>query len=582
MKLGCTFRNVLGVLAITAAFGCSNPPAAQPAPGVGNKDATGAIGDTGADAGANPDTTGVGDGQGTDDVADALADGTLLQDTLTGDTKPDVDAKSDTDAKDTGKTDAQDTTTPDTASDKCLTDADCASAMSFGDCLKPACNVGSGECELKPAAATVACTVKGVCGGTGTCKLGACSFTSNCVGVPCKPQAVKCGETLKINVAALGASTLASYACAEKAWDGGEKVLSLGADVTGAVAVTVELSEDASPSAILLTLPGASTQTTCNAGHCDGAGAKLTFGVKPGQGRIVVLDTVKGDTGSVTVTVTCKPLPTCGDGKCAAGKETCSSCAADCGACKKECVESDTAGCSGCPCEKCVCEADEFCCDSAWDNLCVTACSEDCGGPACTASVLAPPVCGDGACEGLESCTTCGIDCGGCGGTCGDGKCGLNEHCGSCPADCGACASFCAEGKKTPGCPGCACEQCVCAKDKFCCETAWDPQCIGECSKDCGGKTCPQILCGDGICSGNESCKSCGVDCGPCVVKCGDGTCSAPNETATSCPADCGTGSCVGKCGVSQPQGGAKKCYCDTACVAAKDCCPDIATACPK
>jgi MYXO-CTERM domain-containing protein len=74
---------------------------------------------------------------------------------------------------------------------------------------------------------------------------------------------------------------------------------------------------------------------------------------------------------------------------------------------------------------------------------------------------LGPPVCGDG------TCTSGG------------------EDCGSCPQDCGVCTGC--EAKGSPGCPGCACEACVCAMDSYCCSSAWDSICVGECQNDCGG-----------------------------------------------------------------------------------------------
>ena len=44
------------------------------------------------------------------------------------------------------------------------------------------------------------------------------------------------------------------------------------------------------------------------------------------------------------------------------------------------CSVSEVAGCNGCSCEACVCAADDYCCGTAWDSLCVTACTNDCGG----------------------------------------------------------------------------------------------------------------------------------------------------------------------------------------------------------
>jgi PGF-pre-PGF domain-containing protein len=52
-------------------------------------------------------------------------------------------------------------------------------------------------------------------------------------------------------------------------------------------------------------------------------------------------------------------------------------------------------------------------------------------------------VCGDGRCEGSETCSSCPQDCGRCPSGrrdyCGDGRCGAEEDCSSCPDDCGVC-----------------------------------------------------------------------------------------------------------------------------------------------
>lgn len=75
--------------------------------------------------------------------------------------------------------------------------------------------------------------------------------------------------------------------------------------------------------------------------------------------------------------------PSCGDSVCN-GSETCSTCAADCGACA---------------------------------------------------------TCGDGSCNGTETCSTCAADCEAC-PTCGDGTCNGTETCSACAADCGACPTY--------------------------------------------------------------------------------------------------------------------------------------------
>ncbi len=81
---------------------------------------------------------------------------------------------------------------------------------------------------------------------------------------------------------------------------------------------------------------------------------------------------------------------------------------------------------------------------------------------------------------------------------------------------------------------------------------SWGP-CEGDCPADLDGNgevsafdlalllgnwgPCP--ACGDGSCSGSESCWNCPADCGACPIVCGDGVCNGP-ETCDSCADDCG------------------------------------------
>ena len=85
-----------------------------------------------------------------------------------------------------------------------------------------------------------------------------------------------------------------------------------------------------------------------------------------------------------------------------------------------------------------------------------------CGGPC--QPPCPTPVCGDGECNGDETCETCPEDCGACAPVCGDGECNGDETCETCPEDCGACAP----------------------------------------------------VCGDGECNGDETCETCPEDCGTC------------------------------------------------------------------
>lgn len=77
-----------------------------------------------------------------------------------------------------------------------------------------------------------------------------------------------------------------------------------------------------------------------------------------------------------------------------------------------------------------------------------------------------------------------------------------------------------------------------------------DGACEGQetaasCPVDCGGARC-----GDGRCEGAESPETCLVDCGRC--RCGDGRCETRCETKRSCPADCACGDGVCDAGESR------------------------------
>lgn len=114
------------------------------------------------------------------------------------------------------------------------------------------------------------------------------------------------------------------------------------------------------------------------------------------------------------------------------------------------CVAHDTPGCENTTCETTICDADPYCCDNQWDGLCVQAAEEDC------------VVCG-----------------------------------GTVPGDSG---QDCCESHEDAGCEDASCEAFVCEIDSFCCETQWDNYCVacgaGEESFD--GTSCSggKALCG--------------------------------------------------------------------------------------
>lgn len=73
-----------------------------------------------------------------------------------------------------------------------------------------------------------------------------------------------------------------------------------------------------------------------------------------------------------------------------------------------------------------------------------------------------PTWCGDAACNGGETCSTCAADCGTCVPYCGDSTCNGTETCSTCAADCGTCPS------------GPTCGTGVCEAGESCSSCLWD------------------------------------------------------------------------------------------------------------
>ncbi|MCP3162307.1 hypothetical protein [Myxococcus qinghaiensis] len=110
---------------------------------------------------------------------------------------------------------------------------------------------------------------------------------------------------------------------------------------------------------------------------------------------------------------------------------------------------------------------------------------------------LVQGACGDGICGGLESASSCAMDC----VRCGDDICSYGEDVQSCPGDCGYCGDY------------------------FCSSI----ETLDTCPDDCG-------WCGDGVCAGRETFRNCGQDCGFC----GDSYCSSDEHGW--CVEDCSGG----------------------------------------
>ncbi|NUN15076.1 MAG: hypothetical protein HUU55_15710, partial [Myxococcales bacterium] len=271
-------------------------------------------------------------------------------------------------------------------------------------------------------------------------------------------------------------------------------------------------------------------------------------------------------------------LETCGNGTCAAdGSETCVSCPGDCGPCTGACCEpNDSIGCEDAAITACVCAADAFCCEVAWDSTCATEVeSLGCG------DCPAPPgdccVAGEGAGCTNAACEAC--------------VCAADPFCcdvqwddlcagaaaSNCQGDC-ACPipAGCCEAHDAPGCDNDACEACVCALDPFCCDTAWDGICVGEAQVDCAADcSCPVTsdCCttpGDvpGCGPGNTACEDCVCALDPfCCDTAFDQLC-VDAANGPDCGAACG-------CVASNPclDFGVSQACCDTICAVDPFCC---------
>ena len=171
------------------------------------------------------------------------------------------------------------------------------------------------------------------------------------------------------------------------------------------------------------------------------------------------------------------------DGLCVdAANELCAVCGASPSDC---CLPRDTPGCDDPDCQAEVCSLDPFCCETAWDDLCSDAAVELCGGlctalPSdCCTSASELPGCVDTGCA-AEVCATDPFCC----DSAWDDLCVQTANqvctiCGAAPGDC--CAAH-----EQPGCTQPDCEAVVCAADPFCCETSWDDLCAEAAADLCG------------------------------------------------------------------------------------------------
>lgn len=257
-------------------------------------------------------------------------------------------------------------------------------------------------------------------------------------------------------------------------------------------------------------------------------------------------------------------------------------------------TQSGLPGCCNSDCCTEVCGLDAFCCNTAWDSLCVNSAVTNCESTACDAGC--PGLCvGDlaepfGVVDGADIASLLGAwgtadECAnfdGAGVVDGGDLATLLGAWGECPPPPSPCESAdhdcCTSG--TVGCTDTACCEIVCGADAFCCSTSWDSLCVSEaeslCGLDCGGGgACPPsdhdcFTTGGPGCTDTDCCSTvCAVD-SFCCSTAWDGLCVGEAFSlcgSPECPFEC-SGTDEGEpCGddvnggCNSPQGQSNCCF---------------------
>ena len=200
--------------------------------------------------------------------------------------------------------------------------------------------------------------------------------------------------------------------------------------------------------------------------------------------------------------------PICGDGDCEDGEE-----------CPEDCGGGGVLECLAAECDADDCYDSDVCAEALF---CIFGCeSQECA----IACIQGAPGAVQGQVIGILE---CGSDSGcfeGTGPECGDGECNGDESCGGCAEDCGPCGGGgCCEGNDGVGCEDPDCEAAVCAEDSYCCDVNWDGICADLASEICGGCGGGGPVCGDGVCEDGEACLE---DCEQVAVGCLVDNCNA-------------------------------------------------------
>jgi len=470
-----------------------------------------------------------------------------------------------------GARDSLDGVTSSADDDRCALDgracelaADCCSgSCERGVCGRSSCAEDGASCASDEACCSLRCGDDGRCESACRASGQSCTVPSDCCSLQCAGGACVDG------CATVGDACQNPNDCCSGNCSGGRCV------------------EPCVPNGLGCDTPGECCSLVCNAGVCGGCiqnGALCTDGdsccsgicaqgvcagpCQPnGAACQAPADCCSGGCNGgvcgpacVPDGVACDPQTPCCAGVCESGFCGAATCS------HGECETGDRLSPACSPCVANVCAADPFCCQVAWDDLCVDGAAQICGS------------CGSCTPNGL-ACNT-NTDC--CSANCDGGLCAAPMGCPHGPCELGP-----------PLLPGCSsCTAAVCGVLPSCCQTGWTSACVAQaeqsCGLDCGGcnelgtacnvgADCCSGTCTGGVCAdacapdgsdcsvGSDCCSQscnggvCGAACAPVGGACGfgtpccSGTCVSGTCAPVACPSDgsacgnCIAGSCCGQ-----------------------------------
>ncbi|HSO00318.1 MAG TPA: hypothetical protein VLS89_18625 [Candidatus Nanopelagicales bacterium] len=386
---------------------------------------------------------------------------------------------------------------------ECTVDADCASCVTGGGHAATVCNAHKcSECsDAVPCPAGEACSSQGTCvSQCGSDGEGSCDEPGDCSGCyggflchgtgpgTCGPNAASCAQLGTAAPILPAPWDVVVKACTTDSECAGLSVkLNIGAmlrDITGVTGLgDADYGYDMGTCADV-TVAGPTTCGVCVPCEADAdcepidtdlVGEQL-FGPAGSVEASYLTDQVFGPNPHVVYTFCEKNGP--GYGVCSVCPGYLNDCRVAGGGMDGVCEHDacTTGGPLGTNCDECaqaLCAVDDYCCTTAWDQLCVNQVAAECAGI---------------------------IDCG---GTTTPGC--THSECVPGPAS-------------TPLVAGCSpCVDTVCAADAFCCTTDWDPLCVSKAVMMCGS-TCTAMACAHSECEAGPASTPLADGCSPCVT----------------------------------------------------------------